>query len=245
MRACVCVCACVHVLLQVTKITCTIFSPYQYSTLDMRRILSTVLACLVSSYQLLDFYKPPTFTQLDLVPCTQQTAQILQSTADQVASSVSDIGLFKVVSVSGTAYETRTTRDTITNETTVDDIISDIENEHGVAIYCLRRGERSSTRFLADGSMRITLNSNLLKTYNTLQNVWLHEVFHTLGVGHSFQPGIMNYTVLVDKNTFEFVESSHVFWASPDDYFGLRHSYALRVCHRKKRCVRRWLRSMQ
>ena len=65
----------------------------------------------------------------------------------------------------------------------------------------------------------IQLSDRLLNYPNTMNNVVLHELLHSIGLKHSDQPGIMNYSVLTQRNSI--LEDRRVLWLSEDDIMGL------------------------
>lgn len=72
-----------------------------------------------------------------------------------------------------------------------------------------------------DQNTNIWIANSLLNTPNTLYNVVLHEVLHAMGLNHSDQPGMMNYSI---RTTWfgNVIEDPQKLWISPDDRQGLR-----------------------
>jgi len=72
-----------------------------------------------------------------------------------------------------------------------------------------------------DQNTNIWISDYLLDTPNTLYNVVLHEVLHAMGLNHSDQPGMMNYSV---RTTWfgNVIDDAMKLWVSPDDRQGLR-----------------------
>ena len=55
---------------------------------------------------------------------------------------------------------------------------------------------------------------------NTLYNVLLHEILHSLGLKHSLLKGMMNYSITVDNK--RPIEDHHKMWLSLDDLAGIK-----------------------
>lgn len=73
-----------------------------------------------------------------------------------------------------------------------------------------------------DQNTNIWISNYLLDTPNTLYNVVLHEVLHSMGLNHSDRQGMMNYSV---RTTWfgNVIDDPQKLWISPDDRQGLRH----------------------
>lgn len=66
----------------------------------------------------------------------------------------------------------------------------------------------------------IHISNKLLTSPNTLYNVVLHEVLHSVGLHHSSKEGMMKYAV--SKNWWgEVIEDQRELWLSIDDLSGL------------------------
>ena len=71
-----------------------------------------------------------------------------------------------------------------------------------------------------EGFTEIQVSERLLTSPNTLHNVVLHEVLHSLGLHHSEKEGMMNYAV--NENWWGgVVEDQRKLWLSLDDLQGL------------------------
>ena len=71
----------------------------------------------------------------------------------------------------------------------------------------------------------IWISNKLLDKPNTLYNVVLHEVLHSMGLNHSDKQGMMNYSISVGYNWYgsmEIIDDGTKLWISPDDRRGLR-----------------------
>ena len=77
------------------------------------------------------------------------------------------------------------------------------------------------TRLYNTNETDIVINHKLLKTKNTLYNVLLHEIIHSLGLNHTYNYGIMNYTIFMDSNN-NIIEDRRKIYLSVDDLRGLR-----------------------
>ena len=76
-----------------------------------------------------------------------------------------------------------------------------------------------------DQNTNIWISNKLLDKKNTLYNVVLHEVLHSMGLNHSDKQGMMNYSIRVGYNWFggmEIIDDGMKLWISPDDRQGLR-----------------------
>jgi hypothetical protein len=70
----------------------------------------------------------------------------------------------------------------------------------------------------------IWISNKLLYKPNTLYNVLLHEVLHSMGLNHSNEQGMMNYSIHVGYNWYgskEIIDDDMKLWVSPDDRKGL------------------------
>lgn len=65
----------------------------------------------------------------------------------------------------------------------------------------------------------IEISYALLNYPTTLYNVLLHEMLHSVGLKHSTEVGVMNYSVLIQRNTV--MEDKRKIWLSSDDIMGL------------------------
>ena len=67
----------------------------------------------------------------------------------------------------------------------------------------------------------ISISRLLYDTPITLKNVIKHEILHALGLNHTEEEGIMNYTLRVDSRGL-VINDDKVLWLSLDDIKGLR-----------------------
>jgi hypothetical protein len=70
----------------------------------------------------------------------------------------------------------------------------------------------------------IWISDKLLDKPNTLYNVVLHEVLHSMGLNHSNEQGMMNYYIRVVYNWYggkEIMDDDMKLWISTDDRKGL------------------------
>jgi len=76
---------------------------------------------------------------------------------------------------------------------------------------------------LYDNRTDIWINNELIKYPNTLYNVVLHEIIHSVGLDHSIEPGIMNYSIRVSgyNNNFIPINDDRKLWLSLDDRQGI------------------------
>lgn len=76
-----------------------------------------------------------------------------------------------------------------------------------------------------DQNTNIWISNKVLDKPNTLYNVVLHEVLHSMGLNHSDKQGMMNYSITVGYNWYgsmEIIDDGTKLWISPDDRRGLR-----------------------
>ena len=76
-----------------------------------------------------------------------------------------------------------------------------------------------------DQNTNIWVSDKLLDKPNTLYNVVLHEVLHSMGLNHSDKHGMMNYSIRVGYNWYgsmEIIDDAMKLWISPDDRKGLK-----------------------
>ncbi len=96
------------------------------------------------------------------------------------------------------------------------------ENQERIT-YC-QGGERESFTSFSENSMDVRIGIDLIYHPNVLFNVILHEFVHMMGLIHSDHPGIMNYSIILDR--FMYIkEDNNRLWISPDDYTGIRNNY--------------------
>lgn len=70
----------------------------------------------------------------------------------------------------------------------------------------------------------IWISDKLLNKPNTLYNVVLHEVLHSMGLNHSNEQGMMNYSIHIGYNWFggmDIIDDDMKLWISTDDRKGL------------------------
>ena len=69
----------------------------------------------------------------------------------------------------------------------------------------------------------VWISNTLLDKPNTLYNVVLHEVLHAMGLNHSNEQGMMNYSIRIRYNWYgmNIIDDSMKLWVSTDDLNGL------------------------
>lgn len=74
---------------------------------------------------------------------------------------------------------------------------------------------------LVNNRTNIWISNLLLNTPKTLYNVCLHEILHALGLDHSLEQGMMNYSIGLSyfRNV---LEDARKLWPSRDDFKGLK-----------------------
>jgi len=70
----------------------------------------------------------------------------------------------------------------------------------------------------------IKISNYILEIPKTLWNVVYHEILHTVGLGHSKEPGLMYYTVTLTRN-YEVIPDDEIMYPSEDDIAGLELLY--------------------
>ena len=86
---------------------------------------------------------------------------------------------------------------------------------------------RSYTKFISD-EIDVRISPILITKTNTMFNVILHEFTHMMGLDHSDESGLMNYTVKQDSIDSRSVkEDNNKLWLSSDDLDGLKNNYIL------------------
>ncbi len=78
------------------------------------------------------------------------------------------------------------------------------------------------TKLYGTNETDIIINYKLLKTPTTLHNVLLHEIIHSLGLNHTDNYGVQNYTIFMDNNN-QIIEDRRRIYLSIDDVKGLRY----------------------
>lgn len=71
----------------------------------------------------------------------------------------------------------------------------------------------------------IFISNRLLYKTNTLYNVVLHEILHSMGLNHSDKQGMMNYSISISRNRYgiiDIIDDERKLWISSDDRKGLR-----------------------
>ena len=74
--------------------------------------------------------------------------------------------------------------------------------------------------FVSNFYTEITISNSIINLPNTLYNVLLHEILHSLGLKHSYLKGMMNYSITVDDEGP--IEDHHKMWLSLDDLAGIK-----------------------
>ena len=70
----------------------------------------------------------------------------------------------------------------------------------------------------------ISISNLILDIPTTLWNVLFHELLHTVGLGHSKEPGLMNYTVTLDRQ-YRVIPDAEKLYPSLDDLEALEFLY--------------------
>ena len=85
------------------------------------------------------------------------------------------------------------------------------------------------TRYLIENNIiqyaNIYISNELLQNVNVLYNVLLHELLHFVGLDHSTEVGMMNYSVRLDRYGTSTLYD-HKWYMSIDDYLGIQSIYS-------------------
>ena len=79
---------------------------------------------------------------------------------------------------------------------------------------------KTEIHLLSNFYTEITISNSIMNLHNTLYNVLLHEILHSVGLKHSKEKGMMNYSISVDDEGP--IEDHHKMWLSLDDLAGIK-----------------------
>lgn len=97
-----------------------------------------------------------------------------------------------------------------------------IQDTNNTGTICNQRRGHYGYTTLDNNRTDIYINNKLLNTPNTLYNVVLHEVLHSIGLDHSDKEGMMKYAIT--ENWYGSpVNDERRLWLSIDDLQGLFH----------------------
>lgn len=159
----------------------------------------------IFSYKLFDFYNL-TSNPIPLYTCCNIEPKLLETTKH----AIDHINSHNIINIS-------------LKEELYSHEINDVNS-----ICSYNDGEYESYGFtlLTDTDEDIYINKKLLETNNTLYNVCLHELVHLMGMDHSTEHGIMNYTISTNAPSIfgsTIVKEDRIkLWLSIDDINGLK-----------------------
>jgi predicted Zn-dependent protease len=82
-------------------------------------------------------------------------------------------------------------------------------------------GETAYTKTFRNNTKEIHIDNELLTYDYNLYNVLYHEMGHAIGMAHSDNKGVMNYSLVNDKND-NIVDDTFKIWLSQDDVNGIK-----------------------
>ena len=95
-----------------------------------------------------------------------------------------------------------------------------IQDANNTGTICNQHRGHYGYTTLNNNRTDIYINNKLFNTPNTLYNVLLHEVLHSIGLDHSQEQGIMSYAIT--ENWYGSpVNDNRFLWLSIDDLQGL------------------------
>ena len=95
-----------------------------------------------------------------------------------------------------------------------------IQEANASGVICNEAKGHYGYTTLDNNQTNIYINDKLLYLPNTLYNVLLHEVLHSIGLDHSDKPGMMSYAI--SETWYGFPkEDERKLWLSIDDLRGL------------------------
>lgn len=157
---------------------------------------------VVFGFELIDRYIPT--IRKELTFC-ENAEPILRETVDTVVNEINEYDIMYL-----SLHDNKSIK---TNE---EDTINSICSYQGY------NGYFGYTSFYTDNlETDISISRLLYNTPITLQNVVKHEILHALGLNHTTEEGLMNYTLRVDNRGL-VINDDKVLWLSLDDIKGLR-----------------------
>ena len=154
----------------------------------------------IYGYELLQHYIPTSFTKEFYVDNS------LKDCSNEVADYINEFNIHRVIISSSTGSTIPVLQNNINT------ISVSYANDYNLGW----------TKLYGSNETDIIINHNLLKTKNTLHNVILHEVIHSLGLNHTTDYGVQNYTIFLDSDN-NIIEDRRKIYLSIDDVKGLRY----------------------
>jgi|SaaInl85LU_5_DNA_1037374.scaffolds.fasta_scaffold103763_1 hypothetical protein len=157
---------------------------------------------LIFGFELIEKYNPTVYKEFSFC---QSAEPILRETTKSV---IEDINKYKILYVSLNDNKTITKNE--------QDNINSICSTHN---YAESFGYTSF--YYNQYETDISISQRLYNTPNLLYNVISHEVLHSVGLNHTHENGLMNYSLKVDKYG-RLIEDCTKWYLSLDDIQGLR-----------------------
>src|SRR6056300_193721 len=154
---------------------------------------------IVYSYELLQHYIPSSFTKEFYVSDT------LRDYTNEVCDYINKFNIHRCIISPSSGF----TNPILQNNINTISVSYTNDNYYGY------------TKLYGTNETDIIINHKLLKTKNTLYNVLLHEIVHSIGLNHTLVPSVMNYTIFMNERN-EIIEDRRRIYLSIDDVRGLR-----------------------
>ena len=155
---------------------------------------------IVYGYELLNHYIPTSFTK------QFHTDNSLRDYSNEVCNHINNFNIHRCIIISPS---TGSTNPVLQNNINTISVSYTNDNYFGY------------TKLYSTNETDIIINHKLLKTKNTLYNVLLHEIVHSIGLNHTLVPSVMNYTIFMNERN-EIIEDRRRIYLSIDDVRGLR-----------------------
>ena len=154
----------------------------------------------IYGYELLQYYIPTSFTKVFY------TDNSLRDYSNQVCDYINDFNIHRCI----ISPQSGSTNPVLQNNINTISVSYTNDNYFGY------------TKLYSTNETDIIINHKLLKTKNTIYNVLLHEIVHSLGLNHTLIPSVMNYTIFMNERN-EIIEDRRRIYLSIDDVKGLRY----------------------
>lgn len=166
----------------------------------MMKALFLSILPFVFGYELLQNYIPTSPTKLFY------TDNSLRDISNEVCNYINDFNIHKCIISPPSGY----TNPVLQN------------NINTISVSYANDYYYGYTKLYNTNETDIIINHKLLKSKNTIYNVLLHEVVHSIGLNHTNEFGIMNYSLTMNERN-EILEDRKRIYLSIDDIRGLRY----------------------
>tara|TARA_R110001632_G_scaffold167079_3_gene285516 strand:+ start:564 stop:1100 length:537 start_codon:yes stop_codon:yes gene_type:complete len=157
---------------------------------------------LVYGFELIERYIPTVYKELTFC---ESADPILRETTNNV---INDINKYKILYLS--LHDNKTIKSN-TND-----------NINSICSFDNYAGSFGYTSFYDNNyETDISISRRLFNTKNTLHNVVKHEILHSVGLNHTYENGLMNYSLRLDRYG-RVLEDYTKWYMSLDDIQGLR-----------------------